>query len=734
MASDSLLKVIAGLVKREGRIAKEDAKKAKDALKVEAEGDEEEDEDEDPVGKPAPEEEPEEDDGEGDSKPSGPDPILVAQVAAIIKKEMEDEAKGKKETEVKLSGKKEKIDTKPKMEQRMGKMNFKEAIRMSVTGTSLIEGYESNVLQILEDEGIKGPLGYEPFFEKGKLFVQKGQERNTQKALKNSKEINKVPSIVGEEMEVDEYLAMEAVDVDGRCVGFKEALRRLTYEKIKQMKEKEEAKTEDVEIEESNELQAIMALDDEGIQAEINKKGEVTVKKKDLKKAEAALKKSFTRGGQPKLVGEDIELTNEESKLQKEYKAFYAKMLEKFGVKSPGELDDAKKKEFFAAIEKGWKEGEGPVKEDMMPEGLNKENAASFMAAASAAKRDGKKTFKFGDPEKEYPVTIKVDIPLKKEEVEVAEGIRDFKVGDTVKFVDDDSDFLGQTGKITSLSGNGISQKATIKLDKGGKSITNVLVKVDLIKEEVELGEALKPKDKDVIQAFYDKESLEGRLLSTDGKTLEKLGMGGQTIAVWKNDKIVVTAVSDVKSTDTILNYMKKSIPKLNFDKKSWQEFFEEVELDERHGGWKPGPYNIINVTTGEILQVVKTGTGAKRIADKINFSPKTPDDQMVGVYHVDARNDTTTIRWWKKENGKKVYYGDLKSVNWSKIKPGAKSEEVEVAESIHDKKSTFTMAPFEDLRGVADVALKIMQGQPQEVKEEEQEVTSEETPQKLTE
>ena len=74
------------------------------------------------------------------------------------------------------------------------------------------------------------------------------------------------------------------------------------------------------------------------------------------------------------------------------------------------------------------------------------------------------------------------------EEVEVAEGIRDFKVGDTVKFVNDDSDFLGQTGKITSLSGNGISQKATVKLDKGGKSVTNVLVKVDLIKEEVAEG------------------------------------------------------------------------------------------------------------------------------------------------------------------------------------------------------------------------------------------------------
>jgi hypothetical protein len=356
----------------------------------------------------------------------------------------------------------------------MGRMNFREAIRRSVTGTHLTEGFEEVVLGILEDESIKGPLGYEPFFEKGKLFVMKGQERTAQKALKNSKEISKVPKIVGEEMEAEEYLAMEAVDVDGRCRGFKEALRRLTYEKIRQIKEKEKVKEEaeidevvnfgkmsddklkefiagfdadepmgqtagmqlksakkeakkrgikeKIEVEESNELQAIMALDDEGIEAEINKKGELTVKKKDLKKAEKALKKSFKKGGIPKLVGEDAEV-NEESELQKKYKEFYQKMLDKFGVKSPGGLDDAKKKEFFAAIEKGWKEGEGPVKEEIeideestsywMPEGLSKEGAAHFMAAASAAKKDGKKTFKFGD--KEYPVTIKVDIPLKGE-------------------------------------------------------------------------------------------------------------------------------------------------------------------------------------------------------------------------------------------------------------------------------------------------------------------------------
>ena len=343
MASDSLLKVIGQLVKREGRLAKEDAKKAKEALKAEAEqDDEEEDEDEAPVGdqdnpevehthddgtthshadgnkkhtheqepedeeEPEPEAEPEgeaepEDDGEGDTKPGGPDPALVQQVANIVvaqlsdmMKKQQDAEKAKKydDGETKLSGKKEKIDTKPKLEQvRKGKMNFREAMRMSVTGTHLAEGYEEAVLDILEDEKIDGPLGYEPFFEKGKLFVEKGSEKQAAKVLKQSRDINKVPKIVGETLEFQEFESLEeleavhyelatteAVDVDGRRRGFKQALKRLTYEKL---------------------------------------------------------------------------------------------------------------------------------------QALKKEGAAEFMAAASAAKREGKKKFKFGDPPKEYPVTIKVDIPQK---------------------------------------------------------------------------------------------------------------------------------------------------------------------------------------------------------------------------------------------------------------------------------------------------------------------------------
>ncbi|SVC69908.1 uncharacterized protein METZ01_LOCUS322762, partial [marine metagenome] len=88
--------------------------------------------------------------------------------------------------------------------------------------------------------------------------------------------------------------------------------------------------------------------------------------------------------------------------------------------------------------------------------------------------------------------------------------------------------------------------------------------------EEVILNEALKKIDKDVIDAFYYRKEKEGKVVSTDGDTLTKLGMGGQQIAKWVGRKVKITAVSDVKSTESILKYMKKSIPSGLFE--------EEVE------------------------------------------------------------------------------------------------------------------------------------------------------------
>ena len=67
------------------------------------------------------------------------------------------------------------------------------------------------------------------------------------------------------------------------------------------------------------------------------------------------------------------------------------------------------------------------------------------------------------------------------------------------------------------------------------------------------------PVDKSVIDAFYYKKEKAGKLVSTNGNKLEKLGMGGQTIAKRnKSGKIEILAVSDVKSTESILKYMKK--------------------------------------------------------------------------------------------------------------------------------------------------------------------------------
>ena len=62
--------------------------------------------------------------------------------------------------------------------------------------------------------------------------------------------------------------------------------------------------SEKTNIKESQELQAMMALDDAGIDAVINKKGKIVINKKDLKKAEKALKKSFRKGGAPELQTE----------------------------------------------------------------------------------------------------------------------------------------------------------------------------------------------------------------------------------------------------------------------------------------------------------------------------------------------------------------------------------------------------------------------------------------------
>jgi len=84
--------------------------------------------------------------------------------------------------------------------------------------------------------------------------------------------------------------------------------------------------SENKTIEESQELQAMMALDDAGIEAVIDKKGKIVIDKKDKKKAEKALKKSFRKGGVPEIQYEEVEV-NENLVSQGK------KALEKAGIK-----------------------------------------------------------------------------------------------------------------------------------------------------------------------------------------------------------------------------------------------------------------------------------------------------------------------------------------------------------------------------------------------------------------
>ena len=110
------------------------------------------------------------------------------------------------------------------------------------------------------------------------------------------------------------YASMYALPVD------KEVIEDGTIEGVNQYKKDTPGQGEEVEehcgvcgeqgIEEGFKLQATMALDDVGIKSKC-KKGKLYVAKKDIKKAEKALGKSFKKmkkGAEPDLYYEEVEL------------------------------------------------------------------------------------------------------------------------------------------------------------------------------------------------------------------------------------------------------------------------------------------------------------------------------------------------------------------------------------------------------------------------------------------
>ena len=116
------------------------------------------------------------------------------------------------------------------------------------------------------------------------------------------------------------------------------------------------------------------------------------------------------------------------------------------------------------------------------------------------------------------------------------------------------------------------------------------------VTEEVELDEVLKPKDKKVIDDFVQMNkgtgaqnfTQRGSIVDYEGRSLEKKGgMGAQQIASLESDpkddyKIKVHAKMDSRSTQSIVNYLKKSAKKYNIKveetvKEEPMEITEEV-------------------------------------------------------------------------------------------------------------------------------------------------------------
>ena len=313
---------------------------------------------------------------------------------------------------------------------------------------------------------------------------------------------------------------------------------------------------ETMTITESNELQAIMALDDAGIKAEINRKGEVVVKKKDLKKAQKALKGSFKKGGEPKLIGEGV-LEDGTTEMANQYKN-----------DTPGQAGDDLIKviemQMSAAAKKKkdlWKKSAGGKKSLLKSKKRAKKVSSGAIKIDKARGRSMAKARAKGGIRNEFELGEELELNEKEKHA----GWIAFYNKDKLEIKNSEADGLYD------------AKLLAIKHFKVPKSKQGLLA-IEPAYEEFEITEALGKLDKSVIDAFYYKKEKAGTVVSTDGDTLMKNGMGGQTIAQWlkPSGKIAISAVTDVKSTESILKYMKKSIPKGNFDKKSYKSFFGE--------------------------------------------------------------------------------------------------------------------------------------------------------------
>lgn len=143
----------------------------------------------------------------------------------------------------------------------------------------------------------------------------------------------------------------EKVDIDGRTSMYRNTVARI--EQARKMRTEKTNKSS-TEIEEDNEKFDGLYDDGTGRGARIpkpldinpNRFAHITKESVDINEYDEAV---MMKGGKYTMKEEEL------SPKQKEYRKFFDAALNKFKAKSPADLDDAKKKEFFKYVKQNWK-------------------------------------------------------------------------------------------------------------------------------------------------------------------------------------------------------------------------------------------------------------------------------------------------------------------------------------------------------------------------------------------
>jgi hypothetical protein len=94
---------------------------------------------------------------------------------------------------------------------------------------------------------------------------------------------------------------------------------------------------------------------------------------------------------------------------------------------------------------------------------------------------------------------------------------------------------------------------------------------------------ALKEADKRVVRAFAKERAAEGSLLSTDGRVLEKHGLGGHVMARWGDGDVVWLSDESVASDFVVKRALKKEVPAKLF-REPLSHRSSRYDVDEEEG------------------------------------------------------------------------------------------------------------------------------------------------------